>query len=91
MKEYVMILDPFVMDQQVYECVNGQLRIAATFQLTKMESYLPVFDILKAAKSEHIKINLRCPKPFREKIKDTIYSYSTKFNFDKNNIEIVDI
>ena len=36
MKEYVMVIDPFIMDQQVYEIIDGQLKVATTFQLTKI-------------------------------------------------------
>lgn len=91
MKEYIMILDPFVVDQQVYECVNEQLKIAATFQLTKIESYAPVFELLKVAKDEQVVINLKCPKPFREKVKETIYSFNQKMQFNKDNVIIKDI
>ena len=43
MKEYIMVIDPFIMDQQVYEIIDGQLKVATTFQLTKIESYAAVF------------------------------------------------
>ena len=46
MKEYIMVIDPFIMDQQVYEIIDGQLKLAATFQITKIESYTAIFKLL---------------------------------------------
>lgn len=91
MKEYVMIIDPFIMDQQVYEIIDGQLKLAATFQITKIESYTAIFKLLNQAKDEDIVINLKCPKVFSDKVKDTIYTYANKLNFEKNKIVIKDI
>lgn len=91
MKEYVMFIDPFVMDQQVFEIINGELKVVATFQLTNMESYAPIFKLINQAENEQIIINLKCPKAFQEKVKDTIYTYSNKLNFKQNNIIIKDI
>lgn len=91
MKEYVMILDPFVMDQTIYECIDGQLKIAATFQVTQMETYAPLFELLNQAKDEQIVVNLKCPKLFRDKVKEKIYNYTDKFQFERSNLIIKDI
>ena len=91
MKEYVMIIDPFIMDQQIYEIIDGQLKVVTAFQLTKIESYKEIFELLNQAKDENIVINLKCPKAFSDKIKDTIYAYANKLNFEQNKIVIKDI
>ena len=91
MKEYVMIIDPFIMDQQIYEIIDGQLKVVTAFQLTKIESYKEIFELLNQAKNENIVINLKCPKAFSNKIKDTIYTYANKLNFEQNKIVIKDI
>ena len=91
MKEYVMIIDPFIMDQQVYEIIDGQLKVVTAFQLTKIESYKEIFELLNQAKDEDIVINLKCPKAFSDKVKDTIYTYANKLNFEQNKIVIKDI
>lgn len=91
MKEYIMVIDPFIMDQQVYEIIDGQLKIATAFQLTKIESYTAIFELLNQAKDEDIVINLKCPKAFSDKVKDTIYTYANKLNFEQNKIVIKDI
>ena len=91
MKEYVMIIDPFIMDQQIYEIIDGQLKVVTAFQLTKIESYKEIFELLNQAKDENIVINLKCPKAFSDKIKDTIYTYANKLNFEQNKIVIKDI
>lgn len=91
MKEYVMIIDPFIMDQQIYEIIDGQLKVVTAFQLTKIESYKEIFELLNQAKNENIIINLKCPKAFSDKIKDTIYTYANKLNFEQNKIVIKDI
>ena len=64
MKEYIMVIDPFIMDQQVYEIIDGQLKVVTAFQLTKIESYKEIFELLNQAKDENIIINLKCPKAF---------------------------
>ena len=91
MKEYVMVIDPFIMDQQVYEIIDGQLKVVTTFQLTKIESYKKIFELLNQAKDENIVINLKCPKAFSDKVKNTIYTYANKLNFEQNKIVIKDI
>lgn len=91
MKTYIMIIDPFVMSQQIYECVDGQLKIAATFELTKIESYNSVFELFNKVKDEEIELHLRCPKAFKDKIKEKIYTYIDKKNYNKNNLIIRDI
>lgn len=91
MKEYIMIIDPFAMDQQVFETVNNTLKLVATFQLTKIESYAPLIALFHQAKDEEITINLKCPKAFRDKVKETIYTYANKTNFVESKIIIKDI
>ena len=91
MKEYILIIDPFIMDQQIYEIVDNQLKVVTSFQLTKMESYAPLFEILNQTKDENIVINLKCPKIFRDKVKEKIYTYLGNMNFEQNNLTIKDI
>ena len=91
MKEYIMIIDPFTMDQQVFETIDNTLKLVATFQLTKIESYVPLLTLFHQTENEEITINLKCPKAFRDKVKETIYTYANKTNFAENKIIIKDI
>ena len=91
MKEYIMIIDPFTMDQQVFETIDNTLKLVATFQLTKIESYIPLLTLFHQTENEEITINLKCPKAFSDKVKDTIYTYASKLNFEQNKIVIKDI
>ena len=91
MKEYIVVIDPFIADQQIYEIVDNQLKMVTSFQLTKMESYAPLFEILNQTKDENITINLKCPKIFRDKVKEKIYAYLGNMNFEQNNLIIKDI
>lgn len=91
MKEYVMFIEPFVMDQEIYVIEEGHFKPVATFQLTKIESYAPLFELMNQIKDEQIILNLRCPKAFREKVKEKIYTYITNKQYNKNNLIIKDI
>lgn len=91
MKEYVVIIDPFVMDQHIYECIEGQLKLVENFQLTKIETYTPLLNLLNYAKNEQVIINLKCPKAFISQVKEKIYTYCSKMDYEKNNIIIKDI
>lgn len=91
MKEYVIIIDPFVMDQKVYSCEDKQLVPVATFQLAKMETYAPVLTLLSYCENEQITLNLKCPLAFREKIKEKIYNLVSAARYDCGNLIIKDI
>lgn len=91
MKEYVMFIDPFVMEQEIYVIEEGHFKPVTSFQLAKIETYKPLFELIQQIKDEQIILNLRCPKAFSEKVKEKIYTYINSMQFDKNNLIIKDI
>lgn len=89
-KTYVIMINPFVMDQSVYEVhEEGKIDPVTTFTLDDFSNNAVILNILRGLNEDKVTFCIKGADAFASRIQQELYEMGGLLNFNTNNLTVI--